>query len=100
MLSVDQLYSLSLFVGESDQEIKVLFDTGSDWLLIEGKDCESCLNAKYDPNTSSYFQKSDLILRSIEYGTFFHVKGKRVKDQVCLSSFSLCVDPYEFILIE
>lgn len=77
-MSIDQLYSLSLFVGESDQELKVLFDTGSDWLLLEGRDCESCLASKYDPNTSSYFQKTDLILRSIEYGSFFHIKGKKV----------------------
>lgn len=77
-MNIEQLYSLSIFVGESDQEIKVLFDTGSDWLLVEGRDCETCKGAKYDPNTSSYFSRIDLVLRSIEYGTFYHVKGKRV----------------------
>lgn len=54
-LGFDFLYKLSVYVGESDQEMKVIFDTGSDWLVIEGKDCENCKGAKYDPNTSSYF---------------------------------------------
>ena len=29
-----------------------------------------------------------------------HVKGKEVRDQVCLKSFSLCMDPFDFFLIK
>jgi hypothetical protein len=77
----------------------VLFDTGSDWLLLEGRDCENCKGARYDPNTSSYFRELNVLSSSIEYGSFIHVSGKEVQDQVCLRSFSLCVDPFEFFLI-
>lgn len=28
-----------------------------------------------------------------------HVKGKEVQDQVCLKSFSLCMDPLDFFLV-
>lgn len=100
MLDIDQLYSLSIYVGESDQEIKVLFDTGSDWLVVEGRDCENCLGARYDPNTSTYFETVSQVSHSIEYGSFFSLRGKYVRDQVCLRSFSLCVDPFEFFLVE
>jgi len=64
-LNIDQLYSLSLYVGESDQEMKVLFDTGSDWLLIEGRDCDNCKGSRYDPNTSSYFSETNILKKSI-----------------------------------
>ena len=33
----DYLYATSLYLGESGQEVKVLLDTGSDWLVVEPK---------------------------------------------------------------
>lgn len=80
--------------------MKVIYDTGSDWLLIEGRDCDNCKGSKYDPNTSTYFDTVDIRKEHKEYGSFVHVEGNRVQDQVCLKSFSLCMDPYEFFLIQ
>ena len=74
----DHLYNLSVYVGESDMEMKVIFDTGSDWLLIESRDCENCMGSKYDPNTSSYYSEVDIRTKIIEYGSFIHVRGKYV----------------------
>ena len=74
----DNLYNLSIYVGESDMEMKVIFDTGSDWLLVESRDCENCKGSKYDPNTSSYFSELDVRTKNIEYGSFVHVRGKEV----------------------
>ena len=31
-----------------------MFDTGSDWLVVEGSQCEDCQGNKYDPSTSQY----------------------------------------------
>jgi hypothetical protein len=89
---------LEIFVGESDSPQNVLFDTGSDWLVLEGKDCKNCKDNKYDPNTSSYFQEGGGIEKYLSYGTFMSVTAKRVQDQVCLKSFSLCVEPVSFML--
>ena len=70
---IDYLYTGSIYVGESDQEMKVVYDTGSDWLLIEGRDCENCKGSKYDPNTSTYFSTLDIRPEHREYGSFVHV---------------------------
>ena len=56
--------------------MKVIYDTGSDWLLIEGRGCESCAGALYDSNTSSYFSVINVRVYEKEYGSFVHVKGK------------------------
>ena len=41
-------------------QANVIFDTGSDWLLIEGRDCINCKNNNYDPNTSSLFAEVNM----------------------------------------
>ena len=76
----EQLYKGSIYIGESNQEVEVIYDTGSDWLVVEGRDCDDCLGGRYDPNTSSYFSENDFRLRELEYGSFVHVKGKEVQD--------------------
>ena len=57
-------------------QANVIFDTGSDWLLIEGRDCINCKNNNYDPNTSSLFAEVNMKTQNLEYGSFIHVKGK------------------------
>ena len=79
--------------------MRVIYDTGSDWLLIEGRDCENCKGSRYDSNTSSYFNTLNITTKQKTYGSFVHVEGKEVQDQVCLKSFSLCMDPLDFFLI-
>jgi len=56
----DYLYQGSIYLGESNMEMKLVYDTGSDWMIIEGRDCENCLGNRYDPNTSSYFEITSL----------------------------------------
>ena len=34
--------------------LDLVFDTGSDWLVVEGVDCEECEGNTYDPSTSTY----------------------------------------------
>jgi len=52
---MNKLYYGYVYVGEQDQEIAVVIDTSSDWLVIEGRGCITCKENKYDPNTSGYF---------------------------------------------
>jgi len=70
---VDFLYTGQLYIGESDQEMEVIYDTGSDWIAIEGRDCENCDGAKYDPNTSSYYNEVNIRRVDKTYGSFVHL---------------------------
>ena len=74
------LYTGSFYFGESDQEMDLIYDTGSDWMTVEGRDCENCLGSRYDPNTSSYFVTTDLRTQEKTYGDFAHIEGKEVQD--------------------
>jgi hypothetical protein len=51
----NHLYYGVLYVGEQYQNMQVIIDTSSDWLILESQECETCQENKYDPNTSAYF---------------------------------------------
>ena len=76
----DYLYSGSIFLGESNMEMKLIYDTGSDLMLVEGRDCEDCLGNRYDPNTSSYFEYTSAKTNFRKYGNIIHVEGKYSQD--------------------
>lgn len=46
--------------------------------MLEGRDCKNCLASRYDPNTSTYFKQVEQVLKSIEYGSFYHFYAKEV----------------------
>jgi len=55
----DICYSGPVLIGS--QEFDVVYDTGSDWLVIESDTCTDCTNAKFrfDANLSKDFKTSD-----------------------------------------
>lgn len=65
-------------MGTQDMKMEVVFDTSSDWLVIEGQECSNCYGSKYDTATST----SAIILSSeIEdryYGREIHLRGYRM----------------------
>ena len=95
----DYLYQGSIFVGESNMEMKLVYDTSSDWMLIEGRDCENCLGNRYDPNTSSYFDYTNPTTKQKKYGNLIHAEGKEAQDQICLQTFQWCIEPFNFFLV-
>jgi hypothetical protein len=42
----------TVMIGASGVKMEVLFDTGSDWLVIYSSKCKNCNGNKYDPKTS------------------------------------------------
>ncbi len=62
----------------------VVFDTGSDWLVIEDKNCASCpaLN-KFDSAKSKTFKITDETVSTLAYGSA-KLTGVRVTDRVCV----------------
>ena len=42
-----------LFFGSQQVEFDVIYDTGSDWVTVEGKNCTNCKGDTYDSTQSS-----------------------------------------------
>ena len=42
------MWTGEIYLGANEQKMDVVFDTGSEWLVIEGKDCKTCDGDKYD----------------------------------------------------
>ena len=59
-LANDTIYHGSLFFGSSGEEISVIFDTASDLLVVQGKDCENCNENVYDYETSSRYAQMSI----------------------------------------
>ena len=96
----DLLYSGSFYLGENSQEMKLIYDTGSDWLVVEGINCPKCNGNKFDPSESTNFEQVSERKEEKKYGSFVHVTGSEVKDSICLEPFTNCVDPFKFFLVE
>ena len=85
-------------MGDSDQEMRVIFDTSSDWLTIESSACFTCEGNVYDYNTSASY--SSLTTVPVDrYYDYTHIRGIEASDKVCLTSFSNCVNPFTFFLV-
>ena len=82
-------------------KMDLIYDTASDWLMVEGANCDTCEGNTYDiePNLDSGNAK-ELSSSTSEriYGNATLV-GKEYTDVVCIL-FSACVNDFEFFLIE
>jgi hypothetical protein len=63
------MYFGPIYVGTPPQKLEVIYDTGSDWLVIEAKDCTSCLNHTYDSSASTTHLRKSLEIQQHLYGT-------------------------------
>jgi hypothetical protein len=90
---------LPMFLGEirmgSTQTIlDVVYDTGSDWLVIPDIECEECDGETHDNSDSG--ESTDDNLTERNYGSASLI-GKTHRDKVCLSSStSGCVSDFEY----
>ena len=75
----------------------VVFDTGSDWLVVEGATCTNCQGNTYDPTWSADSVKVDQTTTKREYGSA-SLSGNVYQDTVCIL-LSTCVQDYEYFLI-
>ena len=81
-------------------KMDVIYDTGSDWLIVEGSDCTNCEGNTYNIGPSLETQDAVLLSGPINhnYGASNFV-GKEYTDTVCIL-FSACVSNFKFLLIE
>jgi len=94
------MWTGEIYMGKLSK-LDVVYDTGSDWLVVEGADCDNCEGNTYDigPSLDSGIAEevgTSLSVRS--YGSA-ELEGREYTDTVCIL-FSACVPKFEFFYIE
>ena len=82
-------------------KMDIIYDTASDWLVVESSTCESCDGNTYNIQPSLDAGSAAALTDEIserEYG-FLNFFGKEYTDTVCIL-FSACVEDFKFFLIE
>ena len=82
-------------MGEAYTGMDVVFDTGSDWLVVEGFGCSTCEGNTFNGDLSGTQVGSAVSERL--YGSA-SLEGIEYKDKVCLY-FSQCINDFEYFLI-
>lgn len=94
------MYVGSIMMGYST-ELDVVYDTGSDWLVIEGSSCVTCQGDKYDITDSllnGHAYRKTISSSEREYGSA-KVVGREYTDTVCIG-LRHCVNSFRFFLVE
>lgn len=76
---VNTMYYGPIYVGNPGQQLQVIFDTGSDWLVVESKNCRTCLKNSYDHLKSSTWVNASSELKEHIYGQA-QLYGYNVRD--------------------
>ena len=87
----------SVEIGTRLQRFKVIFDTGSDWLAVQGVDCdtyECTVSERYDPDESEVSEDLNVTGKRI-YGDLV-MKGSEFSDLVCFGG-DKCVSDFKFL---
>ena len=84
--------------------MRVIFDTGSDWLVIEGVNCTNCENNTYD--FTDELLKEEGSFNWLEkrgerrYGSAY-LKGREATDTVCLTkNETTCASNFQMFIID
>lgn len=72
-------------MGENQEEVNVIWDTGSDWLTIESYLCTSCLGNTYDHSTETTFNPIADSDTTLSYGSAT-LNGYKAEDTVCFTA--------------
>lgn len=90
------MYIGPMLFGEKQTELNLVFDTGSDWLVVESVDCMNCEGDGFDVEDSA----TQLSNRRSErhYGSA-SLYGYEYRDKICLD-INTCVWDFEFFLID
>ena len=81
----DFQYTAPLYIGQHKQSMELVYDTGSDWLTIEGDTCADCGGNRYqhaDSNTFAYVEDDEGVF-DLEYGSAL-LTGQKATDRVCM----------------
>ena len=87
-----------VYMGTSQEYFDVVYDTGSDWLVVDGKTCRNCQGNVYDTATSTRSKNLGNPVSVRAYGSAI-LYGTEYSDLVCLNEFQGCVNNFEYFLI-
>lgn len=95
------LYSGPMYIGSNQEKEELIYDTGSDWLVIESAECRSCYGSNYNSTTSTSWKADKMSKRDrLRYGSAY-IEGITGTDDVCLDSAqSNCVNKQEIFLVD
>ena len=86
-------------MGKDHTKLDVVYDTGSDWLVLEGNKCFNCKGDTYDGDGSGIRHTNKHVER--KYGSVI-LMGHEYSDMVCLNprNDDTCIDSFKYYLIE
>ena len=94
------MWTGEIYMGKLTK-MDVVYDTGSDWLVVEGSNCSNCEGNTYDIGPSIDTGEGAALTENTstrEYGSA-SLTGREHTDTVCIL-FTACVENFEFFLIE
>jgi hypothetical protein len=86
-------------MGTSRSAVKVLWDTSSDWTIIESSKCSTCIQPYYDTSTSLTFEE---IAGSNGQKSYDNIttQGFNAYDTVCVTSNALsCMVKFKWFAV-
>lgn len=87
------MFTGEIVMGTDRNTIDVVYDTGSDWLVIPDSECSQCDGNKHD---NSQATPIDSVESDRLYGSAA-LRGRTYSDKTCLTTQeSSCVDNYEY----
>jgi hypothetical protein len=94
----DFQYSASLYLGSARQAFDVIFDTGSNKLIILDSSCTSCTKGTFDTTTSTSYVSST-VYDTISYLDGSYIRGYKVTDTLSVDSAGTYeVNNFNFLL--
>jgi len=95
------IYTGPAYVGSTQQKVDLVYDTGSDWIVIESSECRSCFGENFDASVSTSWNPHDEAKETeLEYGSAW-IEGITGSDDVCVDSEQTnCVNTQELFLID
>jgi hypothetical protein len=77
--------------------LDVIFDTGSDYLVVEGSSCQNCEGDTYDVSSSRLARQVSTVKSLRVYGND-KLEGYNWEDAACIT-LQACVFDFEFFLV-
>lgn len=99
LTNIDDLsYVAKIFVGSDKQGLDVVYDTGSDYLVIQANDCTDCLSDLFNQDTSTTYKVVDATEQTQTYGSA-EVTGIIASDTTAFDdAWALKADDFNFFL--
>lgn len=63
------MYTGKVYVGSQKQALSLIFDTGSDWLVVEDQACTNCVSKRFNRSLSTTFQINSTASMQLKYGS-------------------------------